>query len=224
MADPRRIERVKRKYRLNAPWYDTLVSLPTLKLRRIAVQRLALRPGDVVLDFGCGSGLSFKFLEKAVGPEGRIIGVELSPEMLARARDKAKRYGWTNITLIEGNAEEVDVPGPVDGVLCFYTHDIMNSPRAVERALGALRPGGRFVASGIKRAKGVRGIPVNLYTISYSMPFITIKAMATLLWGTSVPWAYLESVMGHLDVEEHLGGSSYVGCGIKEASQDAASA
>jgi len=79
MADPRRIERVKRKYRLNAPWYDTLVSLPTLKLRRIAVQRLALRPGDVVLDFGCGSGLSFRFLEKAVGPEGRIIGVELSP-------------------------------------------------------------------------------------------------------------------------------------------------
>ncbi|MEE9325149.1 MAG: class I SAM-dependent methyltransferase, partial [Dehalococcoidia bacterium] len=152
------------------------------------------------------------------------IGAELSPEILARERDKAERYGWTNITLIEGNAEEVDVPGPVDGVLCFYTHDIMNSPRAVERALGALRPGGRFVSAGMKRAKGVRGIPLNLYTLSYAWPFVTVKAMATLLRGTAVPWAYIESVMGHFDVQEHLGGSSYVGRGIKEASQDAASA
>ncbi len=215
MADPRRIERVKRKYRFNAPLYDAIVSLPTLRLRRRAVQRLALKPGDTVLDFGCGSGLSFKYLEQALGPEGRIVGVELSPEMLARARDKMKRHGWSNITLIEGNAEEVDLPGPVDRVLCFYTHDIMNSPPAVERALGALRPEGLFVAAGIKRAKGVRGIPINLYTLAYSLPFITIKAAATLLWGTAVPWSYLESVMGHLDVEEHLGGSAYLACGVK---------
>ena len=138
MADPRRIDRVKRKYRFNAPWYDAIVSLPTLRLRRKTVQRLALKPGDVVLDFGCGTGLSFKYLERGVGPEGRIIGVELSPNMLAKARGKMERHGWANITLIESNAGEVDLPESVDRVLCFYTHDIMNSPPAVERALGAL--------------------------------------------------------------------------------------
>ena len=222
MVDPQRVRRVKRKYKFNAPWYDAMVSLPTLRVRRKAVQRLALEPGDVVLDFGCGTGLSFKYLERAVGPRGRIIGVELSPDMLAKARGKVERQGWDNITLIEGNAEEVDLPGPVDRVLCFYTHDIMNSPPAVERALGALRPGGLFVAAGIKRAKGLRKIPVNLYTLSYSLPFITIKAVPTLLWGTTVPWAYLESVMGHLDIEEYIGGSAYVACGIKGSDQDTA--
>jgi len=222
MTPSSRFEGVKSRYRFSASWYDALVSMPTLPPRRLAILRLALQPGDVALDFGCGSGLSFSYLEKAVGPNGHIIGVDLSPELIAQARDKAERHGWTNITLIEGNAEEVDLPGPVDGVLSMYTHVLMNSLQAVDRALAVLKPGGRFAVGGLKRAEGLRGIPLNLYTIAYGWPFITVKAMVTLIFGRAVPWAYvwdyhayLEKVMGPMDVQECVGGAAYVAWGVK---------
>jgi ubiquinone/menaquinone biosynthesis C-methylase UbiE len=116
---------------------------PLRQLRAIAIERLALRSGQVVLDFGCGTGLSFDLLQQAIGHRGHIIGVELSPDMLARARSKITDYRWTNVTLIEANVEQIDLqPESVDAVLCFYTHDIMSSSRAVERAVKALRCGG----------------------------------------------------------------------------------
>ncbi|MFQ5933789.1 MAG: methyltransferase domain-containing protein, partial [Dehalococcoidia bacterium] len=79
MLSFRHIERVIRKYRSNVTWYDEYMSTGTRQLRILAVSRLALEPGDVVLDLGCGTGLSFEYLEEAVGPDGRIIGVDVSP-------------------------------------------------------------------------------------------------------------------------------------------------
>src|SRR3972149_632357 len=107
-------ERIKLKYRRNARFYDLLVRpLPLFeRLRRKAVARLRPRPGETVVDLGCGTGLSFELLEHGVGPQGRIIGVEITPEMLAKAREKVARHGWSNVTLIEASAEEVDLePG-----------------------------------------------------------------------------------------------------------------
>ena len=129
--------------------------------RPLARARVGLMPGETVLGLGCGTGLSFELLEQGVGPRGRVIGVELTPEMLRLAEDRAERNGWTNITFIEGNAEEVEIPGPVDAVLTFFTPHITVSRPAMVRALEALKPGGRVVASGARRAEGVRGFPVN---------------------------------------------------------------
>src|SRR3972149_6009486 len=154
------IERIKQKYRRNARFYDLLVRpLPLFeRLRRKAVARLGLRPGETVVDLGCGTGLSFELLERGVGRQGRIIGVEITPEMLAKAREKVARHGWSNVTLIEASAEEVDLePDSVDAVLCCLTNDIMHSRAAVKRAVRSLRPGGRFVATGVKLAAGMRG-------------------------------------------------------------------
>ena len=119
--------------------------------------------------------------------------------------------------MIEANAEEVDIPKPVDRVLSFYTHDIMNSPEAVARAVGALKPGGRIATAGVKRREGIIGIPLNLYTLAYTLPFVTVKAVATLLWGTVIPWAHLENAMSDLDVEDAIAGSAYIACGVKRA-------
>ena len=96
------IERVKQKYQRNARLYDLLVRRPTVCLRARAIERMALRPGEAALDFGCGTGLSFELLEHAVGPEGRIVGADVSSDMLARARGKVMRYRWANATLHEG--------------------------------------------------------------------------------------------------------------------------
>src|SRR3989337_2930797 len=217
------IERSKTKYRRNARFYDVLVRpLPLFeRLRQKAVERLGLRPGETVVDLGCGTGLSFELLERGAGPRGRIIGVEITPEMLAKACEKVARHGWSNVTLIAASAEEVDLePDSVDAVLCCLTNDIMHSKAAVERAVRALRPGGRFVATGVKLAGGRRGRLLNPLTRAYSATAITVPI-------TTAPWAPLEGLLESLEVTEELWGTAYIARGVKpvaatEASQPSA--
>lgn len=204
------VQEIKRKYRRNARFYDIL-ERPTRRMRERAVQQLALKPGETVLDFGCGTGLSFELLEHAVGPQGHIIGVELSPEMLAKAQERISQFGWNNATLIEANADDVELePESIDAVLCFYTHDIMKSQRALEKAVKALRTGGRFVTAGVKRVHGLHGAVLNLITHLYSQPFVAD------LSGTERPWSHLQSLLGQINIEEHMCGSSYIAHGVKQ--------
>lgn len=206
------VSRVRRKYRWKAGIYDLLVRRLTVRLRERAIAWLELAPGASVLDFGCGTGLSFELLHAAVGEHGRIIGVDVSPEMLARAREKVRRAGATNVTVMEANAEEVVLePRSLDGILCFYTHDIMRCRPALGRAVAALRPGGRFVAAGAKLAAGPSGAVVNPVTVAYSRTAITD------LTGFDRPWTVLEQVIGTLDVETHLWDTAYLARGVKHA-------
>lgn len=201
---------IKTKYRRRAPFYDGLLGRATRRVREKAIARLALHPGEVVLDFGCGTGLSFDLLRRAVGSSGHVIGVDVSSSMLARAREKASRNGWTNVTLIEADAEEFELqPESVDALLCLYTHDIMNSRRALEKAVKALRPGGRGVAAGVKRASKFPWRLLNVVTVAYSRPFITNFSDA------SRPWTHLESLLGPLEVEEQRLGRAYLAHGVK---------
>ena len=206
------VEHVKQKYRRNARLYDLLLRRPTARLRARAIDRMALRPGETALDFGCGTGLSFDLLERAVGPEGRIVGVDVSSDMLARARDKVRRSGWANVTLHEANVEDAGLQlESADAVLCFYTHDIMHSERALSVAVRALRDGGCFVAAGAKLTSGLRGRLLNAITLAYSLPAITNVS------GLDRPWALLEELLGPLEVQEHLRGTAYVARGVKRA-------
>ena len=198
------IETIKRKYRRNAVFYN-LVDRPLRRVRERAVARLDLRPGNSVLDFGCGTGLSFGLLERAVGRDGRIIGVDASPEMLAHARRLVTHHGWTNVRLVEANADAVSLdPESVDAVLCFYTHDIMQSDAALETAAAALRRGGRFVAAGAKRTSGLRALLLNPVTVTYS------RTAIANLDAFDRPWVRLERLLGRTDVEERSWGSAYI--------------
>ena len=93
------------QYRRRAPVYDLELALFE-PLRTRAVEALALRPGAVVLDLGCGTGLSFAPLLQAVGPHGRVVGVEQCPEMLAQAAERLRRHGWrSQVVLQQASAE-----------------------------------------------------------------------------------------------------------------------
>lgn len=92
-------------YRKRAKRYDLSVQIyPFLGFRidhyrRETVSELRLRPGDTIIELGCGTGLNFPYLERAVGSEGKIIGVDLTDSMLAVAKDRVESEGWGNVTL-----------------------------------------------------------------------------------------------------------------------------
>lgn len=205
------IDDLKRKYRSFAPTYDDKARVPEW-LRKLAVERLELQPGETVLDVGCGTGRSFEYLEPYIGPEGRIIGVDLSPEMLAVARRKAEHYGWANVTLMEGNAERLEVSEPVDAVLSFFVPQMMHSTRSVRLALRALKPGGWFVACGAKRAEGIRGFPANLrFMVEYrTWRFMTIGQSLNRLWRSEQPYVKLESMVGRMERTDYMDGTAYI--------------
>lgn len=88
--------------------------------RRRAVAAMELEPGDTVVDMGTGTGANLPLLREAVGPDGHVVGLDLSPGMLGRARRRADRAGWDNVTLVEGDIRDPPLDGPVDGILSAF--------------------------------------------------------------------------------------------------------
>src|SRR5680860_236148 len=105
-----------RRYGLIAPLYDTVSGeWPIYRIGRIAgIRALQLKPGDRVLDIGCGTGLNFPLLREAVGPGGRIVGVDISGEMLQRSRTRAARRGWANVEVVHADATTIGHPPPTE--------------------------------------------------------------------------------------------------------------
>src|SRR5215510_2965528 len=87
------------------PLFDYLFFQPP-GFRAKAAARLELRPGHHVLEIGCGTGRNLPYLSRAVGPRGRVYGVDISSGMLARARELCRRHDWRNVDLIEGDAAQ----------------------------------------------------------------------------------------------------------------------
>lgn len=141
---------IRDAYDRRAGWFDAFVRGASLGrdplYREAAIEALRLAPGHCVLDLGCGTGLNFSWLAPAVGPAGRVIGVDLSLPMLAAARAKAVAAGWANVRLVQVEAARLRLPpASVDAVLSTYTlTTVPDWPAALRALLAALRPGGRI--------------------------------------------------------------------------------
>jgi len=88
-------------------------------VRRGCVDALELDPGDTVVEFGCGPGVNLPALRGAVGPTGRVVGVDITGPMLGRARGLVDRRGWENVSLVRGDATQPPVSA-ADGVLATF--------------------------------------------------------------------------------------------------------
>lgn len=199
------------QYRRRAGVYDLELAFFE-PIRRLAISRLELRPGDVVFDVGCGTGLSLTMLRQGVGAKGRIVGIEQSPEMFEQARRRVARARWARVTLTCSPVEDADLRIKADAALFHFTHDILQRPEAIANVLSHLKPGARVVASGLKWAAPWLMQPVNLLVLPAALRSVTS------LTGMDRPWQRLEKQLGRMTVESRLLGGAYVASGTRTTS------
>lgn len=194
-----------RKYRFRAPHYD-LELLPFEPVRAEAIALLEVAPGGTVIDVGCGTGLSFAALRGRVGAGGRIVGIEPSPEMLARARARVARNGWTGIDLLAATAGEAVLRGRADAALFHFTHDVLRDPGALDHILSHLRPGAHVVAAGLQWAPPWM-VPTNLFVLGAALYSVTSME------GLAQPWTMLGKRLERLQVRARGFGGIYIASG-----------
>lgn len=180
--------------------------------RQKAVDALRLAKGDRVVEIGCGTGRNFALLERAVGPGGTVIAVDASAAMLARARKRAARHGWSNVELVHSDAASYEFPAPVDAVLSTYT--LVVTPEyddVIERACRALKDGKRCAVLDQKLPTGPasRLVPLLDY-LSRPLDYSRIVGEGRL-------WESIRRHVGNVRVEEFYFGFVYLAVGEKNA-------
>jgi 2-polyprenyl-3-methyl-5-hydroxy-6-metoxy-1,4-benzoquinol methylase len=142
---------LSRRFRLPCPsWLPWIVDNPVARrLARAVPARLRLAPGMRVLDAGCGTGRLAVPIAAAIGPEGRVLAVDLQPGMLERAKAKAAAAGINNIDFLQAGLGEGQVPaGRFDrALLSWVLGEIPDRLAALREIFTALKPGGFLLVS-----------------------------------------------------------------------------
>ncbi len=152
------LDTARRRYGWLAAIYDLDPGQRFLyaQARSRTVEMLRLSPGSAVLDVAFGTGRNFPLIEARIGHSGRIIGVDITPAMINKARARVDRYSWGNVQLIEVDAAQVSLErlqaaGAIqfgqrfDAAICTLGLSVIPDwQRAIEAMLSVVRPGGRI--------------------------------------------------------------------------------
>jgi demethylmenaquinone methyltransferase/2-methoxy-6-polyprenyl-1,4-benzoquinol methylase len=192
----RQREHLIETYRKKAKHYDITSRLypapgyPQRVQRRRAVQALGLRPGDSVIDIACGTGLNFQLIEEAIGPDGRITGVDMTDAMLARAQDRVAANGWSNVSLVQADAAGFDFPAGVGAILSTYAlTQVPQCAEVIAHGAAALSGGGRWVVLDLKMPGSTPGWLQHFGTAAVR-PFAAIDE-----WVMRRPWEAIRAAM-----------------------------
>ncbi|MBD3610102.1 MAG: methyltransferase domain-containing protein [Gammaproteobacteria bacterium] len=205
---------ISKLYHRRAAHYDISANLYYLMgfreqaYRKRAVAALNLNPGDTVLELGCGTGLNFSLLQQQVGPEGKIIGVDLTAQMLVHAKDRVERHGWANVELVQTDAATYEFPRSIGGVLSTFALTLVPEYDAIIRhASLSLSPGRRFVVLDIKLPE-----KMPMWLIRFGV-FVTRPFGVSLDIADRHLWESIERYLAKVAFEELYLGFSYISVG-----------
>jgi phosphatidylethanolamine/phosphatidyl-N-methylethanolamine N-methyltransferase len=152
----------QRYYGRWASLYDRVADFPGLRSWRArAVELLSLSPGDTVVEMGCGTGANVPHLRERVGPGGRVLGIDLTREMLAQASAQPERTGPT-VNYVQADATRLPVTAS-DAVLATFVVGMFEDPAsAVERWCDLVGSEGRVALLNFQRSDRVLAAPLNL--------------------------------------------------------------
>lgn len=191
--------------------YVTFLGRPH-EIRRRAVDVLELEPGDTVLEVACGSGRNFPYLQEAIGPQGSLVGVDYSREMLATARKLCRRRGWNNVELLQRNAADLQLPdASFDGVLCVLgVSAIPEWTQALIEAHRVLQPGARLSVC------DARPFQTSLTALNPAVEYLYSRLAG---WDPSrdIP-AKMDELFGAVRMETFNLGTFFVGCARRRSS------
>jgi ubiquinone/menaquinone biosynthesis C-methylase UbiE len=207
MDNKRHFDKIKKRFGRMAFSYDRLISLSGLgeesTFRKESVDALNLKKANTVFDLCCGTGLNFSLLEKKIGNDGRIIGIDLTPELLVKADSLCAQNGWTNIELV--NANLLDYKTDILADCAIGTASIGMIPefsQAIDCVMEHIRPEGRFV---IVDAKPSNRIPTRVFNRLFSW---TGKMAGFDIYARDLV-GYVQSKYKVTFYKEHLGGFGY---------------
>jgi|SRR5215472_1956294 len=204
-------------YGKRAKNYDFTVQLYNIlgfridSYRALAINSLHLKPGDSVVDIACGTGANFPMLQEKVGQSGKIIGVDFTDAMLAKARERVANEQWRNVELVESDVASYQFPPRVNGVISTFA--IIYVPEfddVIRKGSRALVAGGRLVVLDFKLPNG---------WISHLAPFAIFD---TRPWGLSKemasrhPWESIAKYLKPMPVTERYGGFVFLAAGEQE--------
>jgi demethylmenaquinone methyltransferase/2-methoxy-6-polyprenyl-1,4-benzoquinol methylase len=136
--------------------YDLLAEHSEAPMRRLGIERLAVLPGETVLEIGFGTGHCLVDLARATGPTGQVLGVDLSDEMARIARENVTAAGVSGqVCVVCGDGERLPWrDGVIDAIFMSFTLELFDTP-AIPTVLAegrrVLRPGGRLVVVGLSK-------------------------------------------------------------------------
>ena len=140
-----------------------------------------LRPGEVVVDLGSGGGLDVFLASKLVGPQGRAIGIDMTPAMIERARANARSGGYHNVEFYQSTIDQIPLPDA--SVDCVVSNCVINlapdKPAVFHEIARVLKPGGRVAISDI--------------ALKHELPQAVAQSMA----------AYVGCIAGALLIEDY---------------------
>jgi demethylmenaquinone methyltransferase/2-methoxy-6-polyprenyl-1,4-benzoquinol methylase len=206
-------QRVRAEYNRIAPIFSLGSSLIFPHRRELIAERvlprLTLTGGETVVDLGCGAGHNFPYLQRVIGPKGRLIGVDLSENMLARAQHRIDTEGWSNVALVLGDASDLRFlqPNSIDIIFCSLALSILpDRVLALESIKHLLRPHGQLAVIDWKPFSGLlRVLNPLIYLSMLPLPSTNIALRRSSQTADLVKHVFPKTVY-----EEYYGGSLYV--------------
>lgn len=191
-------------YDLTANLYY-LIGFREYAYRHRAVEALTPRRGDTVVELGCGTGLNLPLLARAVGTEGRVIGVDLTGAMLERAAARVHDARWDNVDLVQADMAAYELPAGTDGVISTFALTLVDGyADVIDRAANRMRRGGRLVVLDFKEPEWAPERLVRL-AVALTAPFGVTRDL-----GARHPWEAMERAFSNLDMTELYLGFAYV--------------